>query len=77
MTNIYLLIGAAVAAILVGSGIYFKGRADGETIAQSETRKQIVEQITERNRINEDVSRMPASVLCKRLGGVFENGQCN
>lgn len=72
----YVYIAVVVAALLAIGGAYVKGRSDGDTAAQAKARQQIVEQLTERNRINENVSRMSAADLCRQLGGVYTNGQC-
>lgn len=66
----------AVAGLLLIGVAYFKGRSDGDALAQANARRQVVEQITERNQINEAVSGMSAADLCRELGGVFD-GQCN
>jgi hypothetical protein len=76
MLSRYVYIAAAVAGLLAIGGAYLKGRSDGDMIAQANARKQIVEQLTERNRINENVSRMSAADLCRQLGGVYVNGEC-
>ncbi|MGV8865204.1 MAG: hypothetical protein ACOH2T_29210 [Pseudomonas sp.] len=65
-----------IVALALIAGAYFKGRADGDALAQANARRQVVEQITERNQINETVSGMSAADLCRELGGVFD-GQCN
>lgn len=72
----YVYIAVAVAGLAAIGGAYMKGRHDGDLAAQAKARQQIVEQLTERNRINESVSRMSASDLCRQLGGVFVNWQC-
>ena len=66
----------AFAALATIGLAYFKGRADGDALAEADARRQVVEQITERNEINEAVSGMSAADLCRELGGVFD-GQCN
>lgn len=72
----YVYIAVAAAGLLAIGGAYMKGRTDGDVAAQAKARQQIVEQLTERNKINEGVSRMSASDLCRQLGGVYANGQC-
>ena len=72
----YVYVAVAVAGLAAIGGAYLKGRSDGDLAAQAKARQQIVEQLTERNRINENVSRMSAADLCRQLGGVFVNGQC-
>lgn len=76
MLKPYVYIAAALAIAAALGGVYMKGRSDESNAAQAKARQQIVEQLTERNRINENVSRMSASDLCRQLGGVFVNGQC-
>lgn len=75
-TQRYVVAGLVVAALVVSGAAYFKGRMDGDAMAQAAARKQIVEQLTERNRINESVSRMSSADLCRRLGGVFVDNEC-
>lgn len=65
-----------VALAMIG-GAYFKGQADGDALARADARRQVVEQITERNRIDESVSGMSAADLCRELGGVFQDGRCD
>lgn len=76
MLSRYVYIGVAVAAMLAIGGAYFKGRTDGDLIAQANARKQLVEQLTERNRIDERVKGMSSADLCRELGGVYSNGEC-
>ena len=76
MLSRYVYIAVAVAALAAISGAYIKGRSDGDLLAQANARKQLVEQLTERNKINENVSRMSAADLCRQLGGVYVNGEC-
>lgn len=67
------LVGLALTSV---GGAYVKGRFDGDAAAQAKARQQVIEQLTERNRINENVSGMSASDLCRSLGGVFVDGVC-
>lgn len=76
MLNRYVYVAIAVAALAAISGAYLKGRSDGDLVAQATARKQVVEQLTERNRINENVSRMSAADLCRKLDGVYIDGEC-
>lgn len=76
MLSRYAYIAVAVAGLLAIGGAYLKGRSDGDMLAQAAARKQVVEQLTERNKINENVSRMSAADLCRQLGGVYVNGEC-
>lgn len=76
MLKPYVYIAAVVAVVVALGGVYMKGRHDGDMIAQANARKQLVEQLTERNKINENVSRMSAADLCRQLGGVYVNGGC-
>lgn len=76
MLKSYVYIAVALAVVLALGGAYIKGRSDGDMIAQANARKQLVEQLTERNKINENVSRMSAAGLCHQLGGVWNDGQC-
>lgn len=76
MLSRYVYIAVAVAALAAIGGAYLKGRSDGDLLAQANARKQLVEQLTERNKINENVSRMSAADLCRQLGGVYVNGEC-
>lgn len=69
----FAIIGAVV--VIVG-GVYLKGRSDASEAAKSAARKQLVEQITERNEINEAVSNLSAADLCVKLGGVYAEGEC-
>jgi hypothetical protein len=68
------LVGLALTSV---GGAYIKGRFDGDAAAQAKARQQLVEQLTERNRVNESVSRMSSADLCRSLGGVFVDGVCN
>lgn len=67
------LVGLALTSV---AGAYVKGRFDGDAAAQAKARQQVVEQLTERNRINENVSGMSSADLCRSLGGVFVDGVC-
>lgn len=71
-----IMVGAIVVALGAIGGAYLKGRSDENRAAEVQARRDVVEQITERNRINDNVSRMSASDLCRQLGGVFVNGIC-
>lgn len=76
MFKSYTHIAIAVAAAVALGGVYAKGRHDGQVAAQADAREQLVDQLTERNKINENVSRMSAADLCRELGGVYNNGEC-
>lgn len=76
MLSRYVYIAIAVAALAAIGGAYLKGRSDGDLLAQANARKQLVERLTERNKINENVSRMSAADLCRQLGGVYIDGEC-
>lgn len=67
------LVGLALTSV---GGAYVKGRFDGDAAAQAKARQQVIEQLTERNRINENVSGMSSADLCRSLGGVFVDGVC-
>ena len=72
----YLAIGGVVIGLAAVGGAYLKGRSDENLFAQAEARRQTIEQLTERNQVNENVSRMSAADLCRQLGGVFIDGEC-
>lgn len=76
MLKQYIYAGVGIAVVIAVGVAYMKGRTDGDLIAQANARKQLVEQLTERNKINEDVSNMSAADLCRQLGGVWAHGQC-
>lgn len=71
-------LGALTGVVLLSiGGAYLKGRADGRAISEGEIRAGLVEQLTDRGKTDEDVSRMPADELCRELGGVFRDGRCD
>lgn len=72
--KVYIAIG--VVAIAAIAGAYIKGRGDGATAAEAEARKALVEQLTERNSINANVSRMSAADLCHELDGMWDGTDC-
>lgn len=72
----YLYAGIALAVIGAATGLYVKGQHDARAAAKAEARKELIEQMSERNKIDEKVSRMSAADLCRELGGVWRNGQC-
>ncbi len=64
-------------ALLSIGGAYLKGRSDGRAITEGEIRAALVQQLTDRGKTDEDVSRMSADELCRELGGVFRDGRCD
>lgn len=71
-------LGALTAVVMLSiGGAYLKGRADGRAISEGEIRADLVEQLTDRGKTDEDVSRMSADELCRDLGGVFRDGRCD
>ncbi len=74
--RLIVVLGALATVIAVAGAMYMKGRGDGYASAQVEARQQLIDQITERNRIDEDVRNMSSADLCRRLGGVYVNGEC-
>jgi hypothetical protein len=71
-----IVVGIVVLGFTNGT-TYFKGRADGSAIEQANARRLVIEQLTERNRINETVQGMSAADLCRELGGVYVDGGCD
>lgn len=76
MLKPYLYAGVVLTIIGAGTGLYVKGQHDAKAAAKAEARKELLEQMTERDKVNENVSRMSAAELCRELGGVWRNGQC-
>lgn len=73
-----VVLGALTAVVMLSiGGAYLKGRADGRAISEGEIRADLVEQLTDRGKTDEDVSRMSADELCRDLGGVFRDGRCD
>ena len=73
----FVAIGAVTGVVLLSiGGAYLKGRADGRAITAGEIRADLVQQLTDRGKTDEDVSRMSADELCRDLGGVFRDGRC-
>lgn len=76
MLKPYLYAGAVLAVITGATGLYLKGQHDAKAAAKAEARKELLEQMTERDKVNENISRMSAAGLCRELDGVWNNGQC-
>lgn len=78
MTRIYIIVALAGLLATGGAigGAYLKGRSDGYSSAEADARQKVIEQLTERNSINESVSHLSSADLCAKLGGVFKDGQC-
>lgn len=72
----YLYAGIVVAALVIVTGAYVKGRSDGRSSAEADARKGIVNQLTERGKIDEDIQGMSADQLCRKLDGVWRNDRC-
>lgn len=73
-----VVLGAVTGLVLLSiGGAYLKGRADGRAITAGEIRADLVEQLTDRGKTDEDVSHMSADDLCRDLGGVFRDGRCD
>ncbi len=72
----YVGIAIAVAtAVALGGAFYLGGKSERDA-AKAEARKQIVDQMTERGKIDDEVQGMSPATLCLRLGGVWNNGKC-
>nr|WP_099058146.1 hypothetical protein [Rhizobium sp. ACO-34A] len=71
------VLGVVTGLVLLSiGGAYLKGRSDGRAITEGEIRADLVQQLTDRGKTDEDVSRMSADELCRDLGGVFRGGRC-
>lgn len=76
MLKLYPILGAVAAALVVIGVAYYVGRTDEAADAKSKAREQLVDQITERGKIDDDVKGMSASDVCRKLDGVWNNGKC-
>lgn len=76
MLKPYLYAGVVLAIIGAAIGLYVKGQHDAKAAAKAEARKELLEQMAESDKVNENISRMSAAELCRELDGVWRNGQC-
>lgn len=72
----YVYIAVAVGALAIVAGAYVKGRSDASAKAEADTRGKIVDQLTERNQIDDKIKSLSAGQLCVRLGGVWRDERC-
>ena len=68
----YLAAGALALFALWSTGIYIKGRADGDAIGESRGIQSTFNQLKERGLINEDVRNADDCQLVVELGGVCD-----
>ena len=76
MLRSYLYVGIAIAALAVVIGAFGVGVRMERGAAESRMREQLVEQITERGKIDEAVKDMSADDVCRKLDGVWRDGKC-
>lgn len=67
MSGLTKMLMGAVGAILAVIGIFFYGKRSGKNESENEQRKQIIDGIEKRHKINDDVSRMPNHELDRQL----------
>lgn len=76
MPNIYVLGGAAIAFVIYTGAVFFEGRHSAESNAKAQARKELVEQLSERSKIDGQVQKLDGAGVCIALGGVWNNGEC-
>lgn len=76
MLKVYVAGGVALALMALVAGAYIKGRSDKSGEAEAEARRVIVERIERRAKTDAQVKNLSVADLCRDLGGVFTNGEC-
>ncbi|MGQ4812321.1 hypothetical protein GOZ78_03430 [Agrobacterium vitis] len=67
------LTGLVLLAILFA---YVKGRMDGKALAADAAKQELIEQLNERGTIDGVIEQMDGAGLCRALGRMWNNGQC-
>lgn len=70
-------IAAAIGIAALGTAIYVKGHSDGTAAGEDAQRKAIFEQLKQRNVTDEKVQQMSDPELCRAIGGVLTDNECN
>ncbi len=76
MIRAYAAIGILIGAGLLLGAIYQMGRADEKAKVAARDNRELVEQIKDRSITDDQVNRMSPADLCRGLGGVYVDGQC-